>query len=182
MAGAIQFTGLGTGMDTKSIVDQLIQISSVPITTQQTAKQREQTRKTGLEAVQTKLLAVKAAADALRDSVYWNGAPKGVTGDAASYGITATSGAAKAAYAIQVKRLASADVWMQQATAGVRQLGSLYAGTNTFAGGSTKLVDLTSGTGTPLGLLGRGELGGEGEETPAHGSSARPWPASGVSR
>ncbi len=149
---SIQFTGLGTGIDTKSIIDQLIAVSRAPITAQETRRDRETTRKSNLDDLQKKLLTLKSAADGLRDPLYWNGTPKAVSGDEASYGITATAGSAKASYAIQVKRLATSDVWMQAATAGQRQLGSLYSGANTFATTSTKLVGLTSNTGTSLGL------------------------------
>lgn len=149
---AIQFTGLGTGIDTKSIIEQLIAVSRAPITTQEVRRDRETTRKTNLDDIQKKLLGLKTAADALRDAAYWNGTPTAVSGDEASYGITASTGSAKAAYAIQVKRLATSDVWLQAATAGQRQLSSMYAGAGTFASSTSKLTSLTSNTGTSLGL------------------------------
>ena len=53
---------------------------------------------------------------------------------------------------MQVKRLATGEVWAHSATAGVRDFGAANAGLNVFAAKTTKLTDLTDGAGTSLGL------------------------------
>ena len=83
---------------------------------------------------------------------FWAGGPHGSSGDESSYTLAASSGAPKANYQVQVKRLATGEVWAHNATAGVRDFGAANAGLNVFAAKTTKLTDLTDGTGTSLGV------------------------------
>ncbi|CAA9545949.1 MAG: hypothetical protein AVDCRST_MAG79-2302 [uncultured Thermoleophilia bacterium] len=151
-AEGVNFTGLSSGVDTKSIVDQLMRLERIPITRVELRRNREEARQKALNEISTKISQVRAAADALRDPTFWNGGPKAVGGDDASYGVVASSTTVKSAYAVQVKQLAAADAWRQQATAGTSTLAASYTAPGVLADKTTKLTDLKDASGTSLGV------------------------------
>ena len=117
MATGINFTGLASGVDTSSIVTQLMQLEQAPVTRMKNQIDVENARKSNLQDISTKLLSLRTAADSLRNISFWAGAPHGSSGDDSSYTIAASSGAPKANYQVQVKRLATGEVWAHSATA-----------------------------------------------------------------
>ncbi len=143
MANGINFTGLASGVDTSSIVTQLMALERAPVTRMSNQIDVENARKSALQDISTKLLSLRTAADSLRNIPFWAGAPHGSSGDDSSYTIAASSGAPKASYQVQVKRLATGEVYAHGATAGVRDFGAANAGLNVFAAKTTKLTDLT---------------------------------------
>jgi flagellar hook-associated protein 2 len=151
-ASGINFTGLASGVDTSSIVTQLMSIERAPLTRMSNDMSVENARKAALQDISTKLLSLRTAADSLRSIPFWAGTPHGSSGDDASYSLSVTSGAPKASYQIQVKQLATGEVWAHNATSGVRDFPAAMAGLNTFAGKTTALTSLTDGTGASLGL------------------------------
>ncbi len=168
----VNFTGLSSGVDTKSIVDQLMRLERIPITRVELRKNREEARQKALNEISTKVSQVRAAADALRDPTFWTGGAKATGGDDASYGVVAGATTAKASYKIQVKQLATADAWQQVATRGTDTFGASYAGAGVFAGKTTLLTDLKDGGGASLGLVAgqtvtlSGQRGEVGSQTP----------------
>ena len=107
----------------------------------------ENSRKAALQDISTKLLSLRTAADSLRSIPFWAGTPHGASGDDSSYSLSVTSGAPKANYQIQVKRLATGEVWGHTATSGVRDFGAAMGGLNTFAAKTTTLTTLTDASG-----------------------------------
>jgi flagellar hook-associated protein 2 len=152
MASTINFTGLASGIDTNSIVTELMKIDQAPVTRMTNDIDVENARKSILQDLSTKLLSLRTAADSLRNVSFWAGVPHGTSGDDSSYTLDVTSGAPKAAYQLQVKRLATGEVYAHSATSGVRDFGAANAGLNVFALKTTKLTDLTDGTGASLGV------------------------------
>jgi len=152
LATGINFTGLASGVDTASIVTQLMQIEQAPVTRMTNQIDVENARKSALQDISTKLLSLRTASDSLRNVSFWAGTPHGSSGDDSSYTLAASAGAPKANYQVQVKRLATGEVWAHNATAGVRDFGAANAGLNMFAAKTTKLTDLTDGAGTSLGV------------------------------
>ncbi len=152
MTSGINFTGLASGVDTSSIVTQLMALERAPVSRMTNLIDVENARKSALQDISTKLLGLRTAADALRNVSFWAGAPNGTSGDDSSYTIAASSGAPKASYQVQVKRLATGEVWAHAATSGVRDFGAANAGLNVFAAKTTKLTDLTDAAGTSLGV------------------------------
>jgi flagellar hook-associated protein 2 len=148
----INFTGLASGVDTSSIVTQLMQLEQAPVTRMSNQIDVENARKTALQDISTKLLSLRTASDSLRNVSFWAGTPHGTSGDDSSYTLDASSGAPKANYQVQVKRLATGEVWAHAATAGVRDFGAASAGVNVFAAKTTKLTDLTDAAGASLGV------------------------------
>ena len=113
MANGINFTGLASGVDTASIVTQLMQLEQAPVTRMTNQIDVENARKSALQDISTKLLSLRTAADSLRNVAFWAGAPHGTSGDDSSYTLDASSGAPKATYQVQVKRLATRVVYLE---------------------------------------------------------------------
>ena len=149
MATGISFSGLGSGIDTASIVDQLIALERVPITQVQERQDREKARQTALQDIASRIANLRTAAQALTDPTFWNGAPFATSGDENSYTVTASSTSAKAAYQVKVLNLAASDVHVQTSSAGIRQFGATYSASGVFAAGTSLLSGLTTSAGRP---------------------------------
>ena len=108
MAG-VQLTGMASGLDTRAIVDQLMSIEQqgrARITLRQAAAQA---RQDGLKELQSKLTAVKTAADALKSEGTWGTVQTATASDATKVGVRTTGVAGPGGYQVDVTRLASAD-------------------------------------------------------------------------
>jgi len=179
-ASGINFTGLASGVDTSSIVTQLMSIERAPLTRMQNDMAVENARKAALQDISTKLLSLRTAADSLRDIPFWAGSPHGASGDS-SYSLSVTSGAPKANYQIQVKQLATGEVWSHNATSGVRDFGAAMAGLNTFAGKTTTLTSLTDSSGASLGVQVGQQISMTGIQGGAAYASATPFTVTATS-
>ncbi|BET65953.1 hypothetical protein ASA1KI_08710 [Opitutales bacterium ASA1] len=106
MAG-LQLSGLASGFDWKSVVDQLIELQRVPQTRLSTEKSNNNTKLTTFSTLRTKLTNLEAATKALSaDSVF--GKRTVSTSDSAlGWNVTAGSGAGAGAYRIDVSKLAT---------------------------------------------------------------------------
>jgi len=93
----INFTGLASGVDTSSIVTQLMSIERAPVTRMTNDMAVENARKAALQGISTKLLSLRTAADSLRSIPFWAGTPHGTSGEDASYSLSVTSGVASSA-------------------------------------------------------------------------------------
>jgi flagellar hook-associated protein 2 len=177
----INFTGLASGVDTSSIVTQLMSIERAPVTRMTNDMAVENARKAALQDISTKLLSLRTAADSLRSIPFWAGSPHGTSGEDVSYSLNVTSGAPKANYQIQVKRLATGEVWSHTATSGVRDFGAAMAGLNTFAAKTTTLTSLTDATGASLGVQVGQQISMSGIQGGAAYASATPFTVTATS-
>jgi flagellar hook-associated protein 2 len=180
-ANGINFTGLASGVDTSSIVTQLMSIERAPVTRMTNDMAVENARKAALQDISTKLLSLRTAADSLRSIPFWAGSPHGTSGDDSSYSLNVTSGAPKANYQIQVKRLATGEVWGHTATSGVRDFGAAMAGLNTFAAKTTTLTTLTDAAGGSLGVQVGQQISMSGIQGGAAYASATPFTVTATS-
>src|SRR4051794_34580827 len=110
MAGTITFTGITSGLDTDSIVTQLMTIEARP----QTLLKQQQTivnaRTKALQDINGKLTSLKSAADALRDLTLYNGTPYAGSSDSARVTAIASATAAPGTYSVGVTQLARANI------------------------------------------------------------------------
>ena len=106
MAG-IQLSGLASGLDTASIIDQLMAVERQPRTRIEMRQAAEQARRDGLNQVQTQLNTLKQAAADLRSAGTWADTQSATSSDAAKVAVTRTGGAGPGGYDISVTRLAS---------------------------------------------------------------------------
>jgi flagellar hook-associated protein 2 len=108
MAG-IQLSGLSSGLDTASIISQLMTLERQPrtrITNDQTAVTKRQSL---LQDLNTKLTALKSANDDLKSAGTWLDTQSVETGDATKFTATRTGGAPPGGYEIGVNQLATAE-------------------------------------------------------------------------
>ncbi|QEC46830.1 hypothetical protein FSW04_04000 [Baekduia soli] len=108
MAG-IQLSGLVSGLDTQSIISQLIAVESQPRTriTQQQAQETK--RQSLLQDIGTKLTALKNANDDLKSVLTWADTQTVTTTDDSKVAVSRTGGAAPGGYDLSIQRLASAE-------------------------------------------------------------------------
>lgn len=121
MAGTITTSGLISGIDTASIVDQLVSLESRPITLLKSRQSAFKTQVSLLSDVMSRLSALETAAKALGTSGLL-AAKVASTNDA--FTATPGTGALAGRYAVRVDQLAQASKWRSAAfdspTAGVR--------------------------------------------------------------
>jgi flagellar hook-associated protein 2 len=106
MAG-IQLSGLASGLDTASIIDQLMAVERQPRTRIVMRQASEQARRDGLNQVATQLKTLKDAATALRSTGTWADTQTATSSDATKIAVTRTGGAGPGGYDIAVTRMAS---------------------------------------------------------------------------
>src|SRR5215212_3380624 len=90
MAG---LSGLVSGVDTASLVEQLMQLERQGQTRTQFRQKQTYAQSSGLGDIKTKLATLKSAAAALRDAGTWTEGQSVTSADAARVGVTRTGGA-----------------------------------------------------------------------------------------
>lgn len=108
MAG-LTLGGLASGMDTNTIISQLMSIEGQGKTRLLAQQYRTEARKTGLDQIATKLRALKTATEDLRSVTTWNTVQSVTSSDATRVGATYKAGAAIGIYSIEVTQLARAE-------------------------------------------------------------------------
>ncbi|HET6508852.1 MAG TPA: flagellar filament capping protein FliD [Baekduia sp.] len=108
MAG-IQMSGLVSGIDTASIIDQLMTIEKIPrtkITNDQAATTKKQSL---LQDISTKLTSLRFANDDLKSALTWLDTQSVESADTSKFTVTRTGGAAPGGYDVSVNQLATAE-------------------------------------------------------------------------
>jgi flagellar hook-associated protein 2 len=105
----IQLSGLASGLDTQSIITQLMSIESQPRTRVAQQQVVVQARQDALRSVDSSLTSLKYAASDLRSALLWIPTQKVTSTDDTVVSAQLTSGAAPGGYTVNVATLASAD-------------------------------------------------------------------------
>lgn len=153
MASTLAVSGLASTIDTKAIVEALINADRAPARLAENNRSTAQTRLNAVKAMNTKLLALRDATDAIKDKA--NFAVKtSSSSNEASVTVSASSSAIAGSLVVNVKKLASAD---QVASAGQASASTdLGAGTVVLrlasAGSSDPDITITPTTNTLTGL------------------------------
>ena len=103
----IQLSGLASGLDTASIIDQLMAVERQPRTRIEMRQASEQARRDGLNQVPTQLKTLQDAATALRSAATWADTQTATSTDTTKLDVTRTGGAGPGGYDIAITRLAS---------------------------------------------------------------------------
>jgi flagellar hook-associated protein 2 len=138
MAG-LQIGGIASGMDTESIITQLMSIESAPRA--RTARQQVtvQARQDALRQIDTKLTNLKLAAGDLRSAAIWTPTQAVSSGNESVLTARQLAGAAPGGYTVNVSSLASADSRTYAWNGG----GSLTVDYKTAGSAQSKTFDLT---------------------------------------
>lgn len=150
--------GLASGLDTKSIVEQLMSIEARPKVKSEWNKALWTERKNIWTDLNTRLLNLQSKANVLNMPSSWSGAAGITSSDATKLSGTANATpAAVGSYAINVTQVAAAERWAASgnaaaATGGARQSGTFYSGAFAPASSASLLTSLTSAGGVTNGL------------------------------
>src|SRR3954454_21904569 len=106
MAG-ITLTGLASGLDTSTIISQLMALEQNKVTAVQMRQVKVQAHKDDLSTIKTKLDAFKTAAAALGAPATGKSAQTPGPSDATKLGVTLLGGAGIGGHTVQIDRLAS---------------------------------------------------------------------------
>lgn len=132
----IGLLGLASGMDTGSILDQLMALERRPIAKVQLSQRQVEVRQAALRDISSRLGALKSAAVDLRSVATWADTQTVESSDTTKLGATRISGAGAGGYQVAITRLAAAE----QRTYAYTSSGS--AGTITVGGVS---IDIAAG-------------------------------------
>lgn len=100
--------GLASGLDTNTIIDQLMSIERQPLVALQQREAVETARQNALQDVQTRLQSLQIAADALRDPATWDDTQEVDSSDTSKIAVSRFAGAAAGSYDLTVDHLARA--------------------------------------------------------------------------
>jgi flagellar hook-associated protein 2 len=109
VSSGIQFTGLASGLDTESIITQLMAVERLPrarLTLRQAAAQAQED---SLNAIRTKLTALNLATTGLSSAALWEPTQSVDTTDATKVTARRTGGAGPGGYQVAVTNLASSE-------------------------------------------------------------------------
>jgi flagellar hook-associated protein 2 len=106
MAG-LSLSGLASGVDTSSIVEQLMTIERQKVTRIENRQTSVTAHQTAIKGVADKLNALKSAAAALNDSSTWKATASASSSDAARVSVALLPGAGIGGHTVAVERLAS---------------------------------------------------------------------------
>jgi flagellar hook-associated protein 2 len=106
MSSSIQFSGLASGLDTTSIISQLMSIESAPQTAIKNRVATQQAQVGALQTLNSSLAAISTAADSFRTGSTWT--KLAATSSSASVSVTATSAAAQGSVSLTVGSVATA--------------------------------------------------------------------------
>ena len=104
---AISLSGMASGLDTESIISQLMAIEQNKVTAVQKRQISITQHKTDLSTIKAKLDAVKTAANDLQSASLWKPVQATASSDATKVDVTVLGGAGIGGHSIQVDRLAS---------------------------------------------------------------------------
>jgi flagellar hook-associated protein 2 len=108
--------GIATGLDTNSIIDQLLAIDRQPETLLTQQSTVETARQAALKAIQTSMQSLQTAAQAMRAPSVWANTQTVTSSNPTAVSAVLTGGAAAGGFQIGVQRLASADQVTQGTT------------------------------------------------------------------
>jgi flagellar hook-associated protein 2 len=155
----ISSTGIGSGLDVKSIVSQLVAIEKQPLTNLKVQQATVNTKISTFGEIKSLVSTLSSAVGTLNSLTTWNAVSASSTNDAA-VGVTAAGGTATNSFSVQVTGLAKAQSTASQAILPVGtapgagtlqiQLGQWSAVGGTFAAGTATPVVITVAAGDNL--------------------------------
>src|SRR4051794_38611692 len=140
MAG-LQIGGLASGMDTDSVIAQLMQLEAQPGTRWAQQKKVSEARESALKDILSRVKNLQTEAKNLKSVTTWADTQTVESNDTTKVTATRVGGAAPGGYSLSVTNLASGDQWSYAYSAPAADT----AFTITMAGGATQTVDLAAG-------------------------------------
>src|SRR3954447_18489329 len=138
----VNLTGMASGLDTDSIIQQLMQLEQTRVTAVQKRQVQVTQHKTDLDNVRTALNKIKTAAADLSAASLWKPVQTTSSSDASKLDVSVLGGAGIGGHTIQVNRLASSAQHGYDFTNVSNNAGTLtlYYGTNANTPGNSKVT------------------------------------------
>ena len=152
MSGAINFSGLGSGLDTKSIVSALVNVSRGPINQLNAQKSNYQTHKSSFEQIKGYMESLSTAAEEF-DSVKEIQSFKTTSSDDTVATVTAEGNALQGNFNMSVTQLATNERRYSDPISSNTATGLFGTGTLTIQQGSDTSFDITVDGNTTLTTL-----------------------------
>ena len=130
--------GLISGMDTSSIITQLMQLERQPVTRLEQKKTAATAESAAYQGLNTKFVALQAAGDKLTQASFWQG--RKATSDSTSVTASASTAALTGSFTFDVEQVAAAQSYVSAAT---------FSSTSASATSSSSIT-ITKGAGTPV--------------------------------
>jgi flagellar hook-associated protein 2 len=138
----ISFGGLASGLDTNTMVTQLMAVERMPQVRVQQKQLVEEARLSALNDVKTRLSNLSLKIAGLRDATTWGDTQTAESSDATRVAVTRTGGAPAGAHTVEIVQLARAA----QVTQGTASQTAPTTGTLSFTVGSSTLnIDVAAG-------------------------------------
>lgn len=150
MASSASISGLGSGLDTASIIEQFMQLEAVPQARLKNRQTSEKAVVTALQALNTKLAALATKAGDLGKVAAWNTVT--ASSSEAKVAVTATSSAGPGAFAVRVDQTAATHRLELASTVGMTAAGTVPTSVRLDRLDGSTPVDLTT-DGTLAGLV-----------------------------
>lgn len=150
MASSASISGLGSGLDTASIVDQFMQLEAASQNRLKSRQTSEKSVVTALQAINTKLAALVTRTTDLAKPAGWNTVTAAST--EAKVAVTATSAAGPGAYAVRVDQTAASHRLELASTVAMGTAGTVPTSVRLDRLDGSTPVDLTT-DGTLRGLV-----------------------------
>ncbi len=153
---ALSSTGIGSGLDVKSIVTQLVAIEKQPLQPLQVAAAKTQTQLSLYGTIKSQVSAMGDAAAVLAGASGWN-VQKASSSNAAAVGVSAGSGAVPTSLSVSVQQLARAQSSASLGFAAGSQVGAvgtLNIEAGTWSGAATPVfTSATPATSVPISVV-----------------------------
>ena len=124
---SIQLSGLSTGIDTKAMIQQLMQVEQRRLTMLGSSIAKKTEKRTAVNELQSKLSSFKSSLNALSDASRLRSFNATST-NADKLSVSASSGANEGSHSVQVKQLATANRWVHDGF----KYATSYVGAGTF--------------------------------------------------
>lgn len=143
MAAPLQsIGGLASGLDTNTIIGQLMSIEQAPMLRMKQQQGVERARQQALKDVQTRLQSLQTTAKGLRDSATWSETQTVTSSDSTKVSVTKTGGPPAGSWNLQITNLARAEQW---ATDGTKSAAGVTGTMRVTVNGSFIDVPVASG-------------------------------------
>jgi len=144
MAG-LKLSGLLSGFDWQSVVDQLMTIQATPVTRMENEQARNSQKASALTTLDTKLTALQTSSNALKDTSLYSKRTASSSVSGSTWSATAADATVASSYKIDVTQLATAALWN-----GGSNIGKTLDSTGTYPNASVTTLMSSLPTGVPV--------------------------------
>ncbi|MEO1267055.1 MAG: flagellar filament capping protein FliD [Myxococcota bacterium] len=149
---SVSFGGLASGIDTQSIISQLVSIERNSVRTLETRRAQAEQSQSAFNALSSRLETLRTAVQSMQDISTFGRLSVG-SSDESILTATSSGNATPGVFSVEVQSVANAQKTMSEAFADTTQTGLFGEGTLTIGVGTDDTVDITVDASTTLATL-----------------------------